>query len=358
MRICYFADGESIHVVRWCNYFASLGHDVHLISFKKVTIENVTTHFIDSGDISVSGGNWQVLLKYRKVKALLKELRPTVFHSHYATSYGITGALCNYHPYVITCLGTDVLISAQQSRLYKLLLRFAFSRADRINSLAPHMTSAIQKIGVDMSKVVLIPFGIDLEIFNDNKRNTSSTKFVITSNRNHESVYNIPHLLKAIAKVKPFIPNIEFVITGDGSLRKELEQMTIDLGIDDISIFLGKIPQTEMVKLLNKTHVFVSVSLSDGNSLSLLEAMACGTYPIVTDIFANREWVMDGLNGSFIKIDDVQGLADEILKVYLNFDNIIEKATSESRKIISEKGSWNINMTKIENIYKELSSNG
>ena len=86
--------------------------------------------------------------------------------------------------------------------------------------------------------------------------------------------------------------------------------------------------------------------------------MACGTYPIVTDIFANREWVMDGLNGSFIKIDDVQGLADEILKVYLNFDNIIEKATSESRKIISEKGSWNINMTKIENIYKELSSNG
>ena len=86
------------------------------------TIENVTTHFVDGGNINVVGGNWKVLLKFKEIKRLLSQIKPDIFHSHYATSYGITGALCGFHPYIITTLGSDVLISPQKSFIYKLLL--------------------------------------------------------------------------------------------------------------------------------------------------------------------------------------------------------------------------------------------
>src|SRR6266568_3578694 len=129
MKICYFGDGESIHVIRWCKHFESLGHQIHLISFKNVAIDTIHTHFIDAGNISVKGRNWKVLLKFREVKKILKQIQPDILHSHYATSYGITGALCGFHPYVITTLGSDILISSKQSIIYKLLLKYAFSKA-------------------------------------------------------------------------------------------------------------------------------------------------------------------------------------------------------------------------------------
>ncbi len=354
MKICYFGDGASIHVVRWCNYFASLGHDVHLISFANVTLAGVTTHYVNSGAIAAGGGNWKVLLKVRKVKAILKKIKPDIFHAHYATSYGVTGALCNYHPYIITCLGTDVLISGQQLSAYKTLLKFAFSCADLINSIAPHMTTAIEKIGADMKKVVMIPFGIDTDIFNDKNRKLDPDKFIITSNRNHEPVYNIPQLLKAIAIVKPSIPDLQFVVTGDGSLRKQFEQMCLDLGIADVTIFRGRIPQPEMVKLLNETNVFVTVSLSDGNSLSLAEAMSCGAFCIASDIPANAQWIINNENGFLVPIDDVNALAEKILFAYRNYENIQNKSLTLSHRIITENGVWKSNMEKIEQKYKSL----
>ncbi|MEN9523212.1 MAG: hypothetical protein RL065_1589, partial [Bacteroidota bacterium] len=147
MKICYFADAPSIHVVRWCKHFASLGHEVHLISFKQNTIENVTEHFIDIGDINVKGGNWKVLLKFGEVKKILKQIKPDIFHAMYATSYGITGALCRFHPYIITTLGTDVLITPNQSKIIKYLLKFAFKKADWITAMADHMKVAMEEMG-------------------------------------------------------------------------------------------------------------------------------------------------------------------------------------------------------------------
>ncbi len=354
MKICYFADAESIHVIRWSKHFVSLEHEVHLISFKNATIEGVTTHFIDAGNMNVAGGNWRVLLQYRKVKQLLKTIRPDVLHALYATSYGVVGTLTGFRPYIITPFGTDVLISPQKSFIYKILLRYAFGKADCITSMAPHLTEAIIKLGAPPTKIQDIVLGINTDIFNKLKRKLPADQFVITSIRNLEPVYNIPHLLKSIAIVKSLIPNLKVNIIGDGSLRDELKMLAVQLNISDVVTFYGKVQQSKIVEILNQSHISVTVSLSDGNSLSLIEAMACGAYPIATDILANHQWLKDNINGSFVKIDDVSGLADSIMNVHSNFDHIISIAMAESDKIIMEKGNWNINMQKMESIYKNI----
>ena len=358
MKICYFADGESIHVVRWCKHFAALGYEVHLISFKKVKIENVTVHFIDSVEIAVSGGNWKVLFKYKLVKRLLKKIQPDIFHAHYATSYGITGALCGFHPYVITALGTDVLISPNQSKTIKLLLKYAFSKADWITAMADHMNTAIEELGVDPSKIQTIPFGIDPAIFNSLNKKLNNYSFVITSTRNFEAVYNILHLIKAVSIAKKQIPNVKLNLIGAGSLKNEIERLVEMEGLKESTTFFGKVPQLKIAEILNQSHLFVTVSLSDGNNISLNEAMACGTFCLATDIPANTQWINDGENGFLVKINDVEELANKIVTSYLKYDQLQKNAVPMNEKIIKEKAVWQVNMEKMEITYKKLIANG
>jgi glycosyltransferase involved in cell wall biosynthesis len=354
MRICYFADGESIHIIRWCKHFASLGHEVHLISFKDVKIDNVKTHFISSGNIAVSGGNWKVLLKFTKVKQLLKEIQPDILHAHYATSYGVTGALCGFHPYVITALGSDVLISPKGSMIYRILLKFAFSKADWITAMADHMRNAMIDIGVDPAKTDTVSFGIDPKIFNDEGREVSGDKFVITSTRNFEPVYNIPHLINAVAIAAEKIPNIHLNMIGSGSLKNEIEELVKQKGLTNRVTFYGKVPQSEIAKILKQSHLFISVSLSDGNNISLNEAMACGPVCIATEIPANTQWIEDGMNGFLVKINDVESLAKKIVNSCSDFESISERMLPINKKIIAEKGIWENNMRAVEEKYKSL----
>jgi glycosyltransferase involved in cell wall biosynthesis len=332
----------------------SLGHEVHLISFKKTAIEDVSTYFISTGTIAVSGGNWKVLFKSGEVKTLLKKIKPDIFHSHYATSYGITGALCGFHPYVITALGSDVLISPKRSIIYRLLLKYAFAKADWITAMAEHMRKSMIEMGVSPLKTDTIPFGIDPKIFNDSFRQLPSDKFVITSTRNFEPVYNIPHLINAIALAKRSIPNLQLNMIGAGSLQSEIEMLIEKNGLQDYVKYFGKISQPEIASVLNRSHLFISVSLSDGNNISLNEAMACGTLCIATEIPANTQWINDGLNGFLVKTDDVQGLADKIVFSYKNYNTIQQNAVPMNKKIIEKSAIWENNMKAVEKKYKML----
>jgi glycosyltransferase involved in cell wall biosynthesis len=354
MKICYFADAPSLHVIRWCKYFAALGYEVHLISFKSAEIENVKTYLIDVGSINVSGGNWRVLLKFPAVKKLLKQIKPDIFHAMYATSYGITGALCGFHPYVITTLGTDVLISPKHSKIIKLLLQFAFKKADWITAMADHMKIAIEEMGVLPSKISTVPFGIDTDIFNDHNRKLPTNKFVITSTRNFEPVYNIPHLIRAVAIAKNAIPNLHLNLAGNGTLLKEIERLLLQYNLAECTKLIGFIPSIRLSELLKESHLVVTVSKSDGNNISLNEAMACGALCIATNIPANTQWITNGENGFLVEINDDQTLAQRIIEAYNNYNALQEKFLPINKKIINEKADWKKNIKIAEIKYNEL----
>ena len=354
MKICLLADGDSIHTQRWCQHFYELGHELHLITFKNVQIKNINVHVVAGVDIKVSGGNWKIIFKYKQVKKIIQKIQPDILHALYATSYGLLGALSGFKKYIVTPLGTDVLISPNQSFIYRAILKFVFKKAKVITSMAPHMREAMLKYGAKEGKITDIILGINTDIFNKSNRNLPTNQFVICSTRNFEPVYNIPHFLKAIAYIKDEIPNLKVNIIGDGSLKEDLINLSKQLNINNEVTFLGKVPQSKVVDILNHSHVFVTVSLSDGNSLSLIEAMACGAYPVATDILANRQWITDGINGSFVKINDVEGLAKCLINIYKNYFSIIPTAMEKSDKIILEKGTWNVNMSKMNEIYQSL----
>ena len=112
MKICYLADINSAHTHKWLNYFLAKGYDIHVISLGKGEYEGVTVHSLDIQDTTMKKtsdrSKLEYLKKIKRVKQLVKEISPDILHAHYASSYGLLGALTNYHPYVISVWGSDV----------------------------------------------------------------------------------------------------------------------------------------------------------------------------------------------------------------------------------------------------------
>ena len=354
MKICYLADGGSIHTQRWCKHFYALGHEIHLITFKEVQIENIQVHYINAGVIDARGGNWKILLAFPTVKNLIAEIKPDILHAHYATSYGIVGALSKFHPYVVTVLGSDVLISPKRSKIYRFLVKYVLRKADWVLASAFFMKEEILALGIDATKIHIAVFGIDPTIFNMEARLLPENKFVITSTRNFEQVYNIPMIIKAVAKAKESIPNLELNILGAGSMKREVEEMVLTKGIFNQTNFLGKLSQIELAEVLKKSHLFLSASYSDSNNVSINEAMACGAFPIATDIPANQHWIKDGENGFLVPVDDADAMAEKIVEAYQKYDQLMPKAAEINKAIIEEQAIWSQNMEAVKDKYYKL----
>ena len=117
--------------------------------------------------------------------------------------------------------------------------------------------------------------------------------------------------------------------------------------------FLGRVPHEKMADLLAQADIYVSTSLYDGTSVSLLEAMGSGAFPVVTDIPANREWITNGLNGFLVPIDKEKYLANRIIDAIRN-QALREKSRIKNLSIVEEKALWPANIEKIQKVYSQL----
>jgi glycosyltransferase involved in cell wall biosynthesis len=109
--------------------------------------------------------------------------------------------------------------------------------------------------------------------------------------------------------------------------------------------------------LLAKADIYVSTSLYDGTSVSLLEAMGSGAFPVVTDIPSNREWITDAENGFLVPTGDESILAGKIVEAIRN-KGLLVQANEKNRALIEQKANWKTNIGKIADIYERFSISG
>ena len=131
----------------------------------------------------------------------------------------------------------------------------------------------------------------------------------------------------------------------------------LELGVSESTHFVGMVPNTELPSLLSSGDVYVSTSLSDGTSISLLEALSCGLAPVVTDIPANRPWVIDGSDGSLFPAGDYQALAAKITTA-LKDNDMRTRFGEAGRRLVLEKADFRKEMAKIERLYEEIKGAG
>jgi len=341
-KILFFADGTTIHTKKWIDMFRNQ-FELYLISFSKVHIKNVTCYCIDVGKISTSGGNFKYLFHILKVYKLINYIKPDIINAHFLTSYGFIASLLRYKiPVLLTIHGSDILIAPQKHFLYNLSAKFALSRLDYFFSAAKHITTILEKkYKVPSSKISTIQYGVDVKKIIRLMGKIKDIDFVSTRNLIKNS--NVDIIIKAF---KGYIENNrdkKIYIIGDGEEENTLFELANSLNLKKNVIFLGRLDHDDLLKILVRAKFYVSMTSSDGTSLSLLEAMASGAIPIVSDIPANRAVLS---NYSFYSPIDVKQLTDTIENCY--YDNsIIER----NLKYIIKNANLNKNQKKIKRIF-------
>jgi len=216
------------------------------------------------------------------------------------------------------------------------------------------MKREIIQLGIPENKVTTWPMGVDegfLQAGRNQKKKANGTPWTVLSNRNLMPIYDVSCLLRAIPMVLKEEPEVRFIIAGEGTDKENLEKEAKHLKVHSSTQFLGRIPHHQMPDILSQSDIYVSTSLSDGTSVSLLEALAAGVFPVVTDIPSNREWITDGENGFLVATGNEKSLADRIIDAIRNSE-LMEKAKRKNQDIIRKKAYLEIGINKMVEVYE------
>jgi glycosyltransferase involved in cell wall biosynthesis len=106
--------------------------------------------------------------------------------------------------------------------------------------------------------------------------------------------------------------------------------------------FPGQVSEAELPNYYRAADLYVSASHSDGTSISLLEALACGCPVLVSDIPGNREWVENGLQGWWFIEGDVKAMEEKLIHACKHRQQLAHMS-SEARRLAEARGDWRIN---------------
>jgi glycosyltransferase involved in cell wall biosynthesis len=352
MRILFLSDAGSYHTQRWVNHFVDQGHRCFLISLER-GFSTQAEEFIVS---SVPLPNF---LKYPllvpKINKIAKSIQPDLVNAHFVPNYGLIGALLKIHPLVVSTWGSDVLISPEKSWLHKLRAKRILSKADLITTDAMVSAEAIYKLGVGKERVLMTPMGVERRFIGQYQK-TERPYLLVMSNRKLEPLYDVATLIKAIPLImKRAKRDVKFVIIGEGSQKNYLLNLAIKSKAESSVEFKGLLSGEDLIQYYQDSDIYVSTSLSDSTSVSLLEAMAFGLIPVVTDIPGNREWIREGENGFLFPKSDHRTLAERIVGVINELDDWI-KIRDRNASVIRSRAIWEDNMKGIEESFLKLTN--
>jgi glycosyltransferase involved in cell wall biosynthesis len=147
--------------------------------------------------------------------------------------------------------------------------------------------------------------------------------------------------------------DVSYNLLGRGPLLDPLQNLARHLDLADRVSFPGYFQPAMVAAHLRAADVYVSASKSDGASSSLFEAMACGAFPVVSDIPANRDWIESGVNGYLVPPDDVERFANAICQALASPD-FRHKAVIMNVNIVNQKLSRLRNQRQLSDSFREL----
>ncbi|MHC1576171.1 MAG: glycosyltransferase, partial [Methanosarcinaceae archaeon] len=284
MKICLIADATSIHTQRWANYFVQQGEDVHLITyeFPQTEISGVEVHVIRS----LSNSLYLAFIpRHLKMLLLIRKLKPDIVHAHFISKFGFHAAFLGFRPLVMTAWGDDILIIPYWSKLLWYFTKITLKKADLIYAVSEDMAEKIiSNFGISPDTVKVVPFGVDIEMFQPVTKEKISDTIIVLSNRSFFDVYNIETLINAIPLVIEKNKMVRFLIKGSGPQEGSLKKLADELDICEYVTFVGWTEYKDMPNYLHDCDIYVSTAVSDGTPVSVLEAMACQKLCIVTDV--------------------------------------------------------------------------
>lgn len=178
----------------------------------------------------------------------------------------------------------------------------------------------------------IIPNIIELDESSFRLRETLRANYICT--RAHETLYNIPCILRAFQNTLTKLPEASLTLVGDGSQHAALIQIVKDMGLRNVT-FTGRVDNQKIYHYLNLSDIFLSSPTVDNMPVSVLEAMNAGLLVISSCVGGVPYMIKDGETGLLFENDNSDQLAKKMLEAVENqatVNDIIIRAHNEVKR--------------------------
>lgn len=355
MRILLLAHAPSVHTRRWAMGLAKRGHEIRLLSAHGAPGSLPDPARVVGWQLPVSA------LRYASAAgAVRQEIRsflPDVTVAHFLPNYGFLAALAHARPMMLVCWGSDLLRNAARTPLHRIRARWTLERSDLVHVDAENLKEAALRLGADPARVWVRPWGIDVDAFARDgswaARRATGGPLRILWTRQLEPIYDPSTFVRALGLLSRKGIPFRATMAGTGPLLTRLESAAREEGVFDSISFPGWVEEAELPRLYRDHDAYVSLSRSDSTSQSLLEAMASGLVPIVTDIEGNREWVRHRQEGLLVPTGDAEAVACALAEA-ARHPELVDPWVAGARASVSMRARFNDALAETERRLQSL----
>jgi glycosyltransferase involved in cell wall biosynthesis len=379
MRILFVADGRSPIAQNWIRYFVDRGDEVHLAStfkaelgfpvkrleFTPVAFSAVKRQGTRPGGGSSRGSSLRMLLRQwlgpltipgsaPKLQTFIDEVQPDLVHALRVPYEGMLAAQTRIHvPLIVSIWGNDFTLHARSTPFMKSYTRRVMKKVNALHADCQRDIRLAHAWGLGLEKPTLVTpgnGGIRGEIFYPAVEPVKDP--VIINPRGFRAYVRNDSFFKAIPLVLARRADAKFICA---SMQEEPQalQWIRELQIENAIQLLPPLAHDKMGEIFRSAQIVVSPSIHDGTPNSLIEAMACGCFPIAGDLESIREWITPGQNGLLVDPNDPQGIADAILMT-LERQDLRRDAAGLNAKLISARAEYKTNMKRVVKFYESI----
>jgi glycosyltransferase involved in cell wall biosynthesis len=295
---------------------------------------------------------------------LVREFKPDLCHAFPLPIEGYVAGLIDFHPLIISSWGQDLVGFCPRTRLHRYLARRAFRVADGYTADCERDIRLAGEMGFDVEAKPAAVFpgngGVDLRMRPGQKEvaelrrdlGADANSGIVLYPRGVRQYVRLDTVWKAIPLVLERRPNTKFVLMGlEGHSSSEL--MAQQSPYADAVVITGYVGKDDFSLYVAAADAMISPSTNDGTSMTLLESMALGAFPIVSDIESNRDWITDGKNGFLVDPGDASALAEATCTALGNADLRLSAARI-NREIVEKRADYSTVMPRVEQFYKRV----
>lgn len=351
MRILYFSRDFTPHDFRFLSSLAETSHEIYYLRLERNTpqLEDRTLP-MSIHQIAFNFGeqkySFRRTIAYRRaLMQIINKIKPDIIHAGPIQTCAFLVSTTGFKPLVTMSWGSDILKESQKNILLNWVTKHTLDRSTVLLGDCNAVRNKSIEYGFPVDHFVQFPWGIDLDQFSParsdwfRERRGWQDNFVILSLRSWEPIYGVDVVARAFSLAAKIVPDLRLILLGNGSQASQIRSIIENEGISDKVFFGGQVSQKDLPNYYHSSDLYISASHSDGSSVSLMEALACGIPPLVSDIPGNREWIIPDHNGWLFPDGDVLNLRDQILNIY-KIKNDLQEISLNARQQAEQKADW------------------
>ena len=299
LRVVLWGDGESPHLLKWARALAPRV-ELHVASSRGLApalaaLVPAERCLVLGHATRFEGGNAALLKALPRFARWLRAVDADWVNAHYVTSHGTLAWLARKLGVrallAASAWGSDILVTPERSRVLRWVTGRVLRDAAICTSDSAWMAGRMRMLGA--RDVMTFPFGLDALP----AAPAAKEPALFFANRGLEDIYDPHRVLTLFAGVAAAWPGARLVVANSGSMSDALRAQAAALGLAGRVDFVGRLDAAAQADFYARARWYLSVPRSDSVSVSVLEAMAHGCIPLLSDLPANRELVRDGANG-------------------------------------------------------------